>query len=243
MRCVSVALASLLALASACGGGDEEPAVPAPAATVAATATPAAAATVSTPSPAPNATTFGTIRIEFLRYGEGAVLPDPRIRPLQITMMIQSMEDGGMGGYDIADPNPVGELVRDEYSVAALDFALELAPGVYQLRGLTASHRDLGSSPVELVLQSRQFTVSASGCVYVGRIVARYYRLPPGDLDSQVMLVGELIPPGEQVRWTPLELGGLVPESGTTEVPPEGEWPRGAESCVLGPAQWLPEFR
>ena len=187
--------------------------------------------------PSPNATAFGTVRIEFVPYGDGAVLPDPRIRPLRITMSIQSMEDGSVGQHDIADPNPVGQLVRDEYSLAALDFALELAPGVYRLRALTASHRDLGPGPVELVFQSREFTVLASGCVYVGRIVARYYRLPPGDLDSQVLFIGELTQPGDSIRWTFIEVGGLVPESGAIEVPPATEWPQGAEACSARPAE------
>ncbi len=185
---------------------------PTPTPTALPTATPRPEPT-STPAPEPTATpvpapileagpdpeaelpnVYGKLKVEIVpRGGAATVVPDSAI---QAAFWIESM-DGEEVLEWITDPEPE---FSSRYFATTLNFALTLAPGEYRIVGLVGLHPDLGEDPVGFpgfrvgttrrcrtcpILATLSFSVPDSGCVYIGDLSLKYFRVSPGTRTEQ----------------------------------------------------------
>jgi hypothetical protein len=137
------------------------------------TASPAAA----TPSPTPTRsgpTVYGNVSVLF-----AMTTPDSKLPKEPVSYQLVVVAAGASEGRS--------------YPVDARgDFALDLAPGAYELAFLDISSPDLAPQPVRVQLRATKrvmVQVPASGCIHGGRVPVVYARLPAVSEKAQRDLV------------------------------------------------------
>lgn len=112
-------------------------------------------------------------------------------------------------------------------ALGTFNFTLSLAPGDYRLAALEIAAGDLSGQPFALPLQA-SFSVPAAGeCVYVGRALLRYVRLPAGTRTGQRLdLAAAQDSFGSALDFLYLRQGGLVLTARQLDMEPTEHGPR-----------------
>jgi hypothetical protein len=191
-----------------------------PTATLESTATPTTTPTL-TPTPEPTLTptmtpepepavVYGNVQVILLPYKDNSVVPDD-LGNLTANFKLDSDEDPITA--EILGPNG--------------DLSVTLPAGTYKL-----SKVEIGALGVGAYAFSASLGVPETGCIYFGKLVLTYYRLPPVPLMDQVAMAQE-IAKGENVVFVYMESGGIVPLSATLEMPDPVDRTEGSEKCEV----------
>lgn len=170
---------------------------------------------------------LGTITIS-IAPAALASLPQP---PIELTLLIKSLRRGVATKHRIADPNPTW-MVRQKGKVAMSEqnFHLPLPPGNYKITEITAKAKNLADKSFTLVRNGPQFTVPQGNCVYIGRIVYTYTRLPRASLAQAKAAMLKLAQKKDKpVSMIYLTEGALIPVSSVINIPKKIEQAHGNE--------------
>jgi hypothetical protein len=217
----------LLLLAAACVGSDE-----------------GSGAETPGPTPVDSVRVVGSIRVGFMPGSDAAELPSG---PLEdVTLVIDALTNPLHLRHPAGDPDPDWRAEGEDLVRTTFDFEVSLPPGTYQSALLEVVAPQIARDPVPLPMSLLEFTLPRTGCVYIGRVSASYYRLPAGTLSEQRKAFDALtrrvgLDPLHEDIYVQLESGGLVPEFGTMDVdlPPDGERPDRADDCPVLPAAFV----
>ena len=148
-------------------------------------------------------TVFGSIRPEFYKYGETAVLPKSVEMPW---MRLMRVDDESESEY--AFVRGPGEL------------AVSLRPGEYRIVDIQLQGPGLSSKPFKLPTFGPTFVVPKTGCVDIGSITIEVIRLPAGTMEADAAMMNEIRKkvekqlPDFQAIFLRLDTGSLVPSPG-----------------------------
>ena len=130
---------------------------------------------------------FGSIVLDF-RIIDGAQLPTSAM-----TLALNFEPKSGSGAIRHEIKGPQQEWVEwrnkspeNSRALMTLNFTVPLVPGDYRLQSLEVASETLSTHRFRLPLNAR-FRVPTDDCVYVGRSLFTYVRLPPGTRTQQKM--------------------------------------------------------
>jgi hypothetical protein len=122
-------------------------------------------------------------------------------------------------------------------AIKALYFQFTLPPGRYRLKSLDLRGASLSPLTVEVPTGGPAFAVPRSGCAYIGLITLAFYRLPPGTLQQQAAVAGQLTH-GKTGYLVYLKTGGLLGEKADVGLLPARERPAGSQTCPVRQAKF-----
>ena len=168
-----------------------------------------------TPTPEP-VVVYGNLQVSVVPFDERAEVPDP-LGDLTLIFRSESEEEFTV-------------IVTDNSS----DFSIQLPDGSYTL--------DLVINAIDtnLITGSLSIQVPDEGCIYIGKVTFSYNRLPPLSIVDQMGLA-QSFAGVDGVSFTFMNEGNMVHLSTEMDVPGEGEWAEGSESCLVQlPIIWKP---
>lgn len=181
---------------------------------------------------------LGTVVLSFLPMSD-AVMPKP---PIQLTLVIEPVGAGPPIKHRIADATPAwvvsnipAGIVRGSRQQVFItrgsthqNFILLLRPGDYKISEVLARSTSLSETQIALPTVGPVFTVPEGECVYVGRVIYPYLRLPPDSLAQTKAAVKSLfLERSERVLRILIYMpeGALVPNKESVDKPKEGSQP------------------
>lgn len=172
----------------------------------------------------PPATVLGNLEIHFAAANDRAKVPGPLT---EVEVIIRPLDADIGEGHDIGSGD---------------SFRLSLPPGRYRFENLGLKAGAFGKEKVLLSVTGPSFEVPANGCVYLGRIVFSFVRLPPGSPDAQSKALMKYIErtggdPTTQLEWTVVEGGGVSGGLVNVDLPPPEVRPPGWEECTVSEAR------
>lgn len=194
-------------------------AIATPAATIAPTASPTASPTPS-PSPTPESTVFGNVEVHFIGATKAVKAPTP---PIDGRIVIEPVG----GGAEVTQSIPEG----------GGGFSLTLDPGNYRVNALEFLAPSMSEDVFRMPTGGPAFTITATGCIYIGRISFAYYRLPAGSFDEQSAMISQLFG-RDDVTFLFLESGSLVGNKAGVALPEVGERVAGSDGCSVALAKF-----
>jgi hypothetical protein len=163
---------------------------------------------------------LGNIEIHFTPANAKATVP----APLTYVAMSLTPADGEVGALH--------NITRSEGR-----FDVSLDPGGYRLDGLLVSAKAFRQREVFLPLEGPAFDAPDQGCVYIGRVIVEFIRLPPGSTETQFDALRKFLrsrgESTEELEFVNAKGGGVAGGVERIDLPPEEARPPGWEECTV----------